>query len=113
MLGNRRYCYPLTITDFASRYLLTCEALLTTQEKFAFIEDQQVFLDEQGLGHHGTRAAGTGEPGDRRQEVEKQDDAQPLRLWRQDPLRAGGPSVMASDRRQPTVHCCARSRSVH
>jgi hypothetical protein len=25
MLGNRRYCYPLTITDFASRYLLTCE----------------------------------------------------------------------------------------
>ncbi len=74
---------------------------------------QQLFLDEQVLGHHGTRAAGTGEPGDRRQEVEKQDDAQPLRLWRQDPLRAGGPSVMASDRRQPTVHCCARSRSVH
>ena len=32
LLGNRRYCYPLTITDFASRYLLTCEALLTTQE---------------------------------------------------------------------------------
>ena len=30
LLGNRRYCYPLTITDFASRYLLTCEALLTT-----------------------------------------------------------------------------------
>src|SRR5687767_10393816 len=36
MLGDRRYCYPLTITDFASRYLLTCEALSTTQEKFAF-----------------------------------------------------------------------------
>jgi hypothetical protein len=33
---NRRYCYPLTITDFASRYLLTCEALSTTQEKFVF-----------------------------------------------------------------------------
>ena len=32
MLANRRYCYPLTITDFASRYLLTCEALSTTQE---------------------------------------------------------------------------------
>ena len=31
-LGNRRYCYPLTITDFASRYLLTCEALSTTRE---------------------------------------------------------------------------------
>ena len=23
-LGNRQYCYPLTITDFASRYLLAC-----------------------------------------------------------------------------------------
>ena len=31
LLGNRRYCYPLTITDFASRYLLACEALATTQ----------------------------------------------------------------------------------
>ncbi len=36
MLGDRRYCYPLTITDFASRYVLTCEALSTTQETFAF-----------------------------------------------------------------------------
>ena len=35
LLGNRKYCYPLTITDVASRYLLTCEALLTTQETFA------------------------------------------------------------------------------
>jgi len=31
-LGNRQYCYPLTITDFASRYLLACEALTTTRE---------------------------------------------------------------------------------
>ena len=23
MLANRRYCYPLTITDFATRYLIT------------------------------------------------------------------------------------------
>ena len=23
MLADRRYCYPLTITDFASRYLIT------------------------------------------------------------------------------------------
>src|SRR6185503_1290143 len=41
MLGDRRYCYPLTITDFASRYLLTCEALSTTQERFAFSVFQQ------------------------------------------------------------------------
>ncbi len=27
MLADRRYCYPLTITDFASRYLIACEAL--------------------------------------------------------------------------------------
>src|SRR5207237_8528094 len=43
MLGNRRYCYPLTITDFASRYLLTCEALLTTQERFAFTVFERTF----------------------------------------------------------------------
>jgi len=45
MLGNRRYCYPLTITDFASRYLLTCEALLTTQETFAFTVFEQTFKE--------------------------------------------------------------------
>jgi putative transposase len=48
--GNRRYCYPLTITDFASRYLLTCEALLTTQEKFAFTVFERTFK-EFGLPH--------------------------------------------------------------
>ena len=26
-LGNGRYCYPLTVTDHASRFLLLCEAL--------------------------------------------------------------------------------------
>lgn len=31
-LGNRDYCYPLTVTDHASRYLLMCEALETTRE---------------------------------------------------------------------------------
>jgi putative transposase len=45
MLGNRRYCYPLTITDFASRYLLTCEALSTTQEKFAFTVFDRTFKE--------------------------------------------------------------------
>jgi hypothetical protein len=44
-LANRRYCYPLTITDFASRYLLTCEALATTQEKFAFTVFDRVFKE--------------------------------------------------------------------
>jgi len=36
MLADRRYCYPLTITDFASRYLFACEALTTTKEVYAF-----------------------------------------------------------------------------
>jgi len=45
MLGDRRYGYPLTITDFASRYLLTCEALSTTQEKFAFTVFEQTFKE--------------------------------------------------------------------
>jgi hypothetical protein len=27
MLADRRYCYPLAITDCASRYIFTCEAL--------------------------------------------------------------------------------------
>ena len=45
MLGNRRYCYPLTVTDFASRYLLTCEALSTTQERFAFTAFDRTFRE--------------------------------------------------------------------
>lgn len=29
--GNGRYCYPLTVTDQASRFLLLCEALESTR----------------------------------------------------------------------------------
>ena len=36
LLTNHRYCYQLTITDFASRYLSACEALSTTQERYSF-----------------------------------------------------------------------------
>ena len=32
MLADGRYCYPLRITDFASRYLLRCDALGSAQE---------------------------------------------------------------------------------
>lgn len=31
-LGDGRYCYPLTVTDQVSRYLLACEALESTKE---------------------------------------------------------------------------------
>jgi putative transposase len=43
MLADHRYCYPLTISDFASRYLLSCEALSTTQEVYAFTVFERVF----------------------------------------------------------------------
>jgi putative transposase len=45
MLADRRYCYPLTITDFASRYLFACEALSTTKEVFAFTAFERVFKE--------------------------------------------------------------------
>jgi putative transposase len=45
MLTDRRYCYPLTITDFASRYLIACDALSTTKEAFAFRVFEQAFKD--------------------------------------------------------------------
>src|SRR5258706_10750741 len=32
LLGNKKYCYPLTVTDHASRYLLLFEALESTCE---------------------------------------------------------------------------------
>ena len=48
MLANRAYCYPLTVTDFASRYLLVCEALSTTKERYAITVFERLF-QERGL----------------------------------------------------------------
>src|SRR6201981_4036893 len=48
LLGNRQYCYPLTVTDHASRFLLTCEALSSTREKYAFTVFERLFR-ERGL----------------------------------------------------------------
>jgi len=45
MLADRRYCYPLTITDYASRYLVACEALHTTKEVYAFGVFERAFKD--------------------------------------------------------------------
>src|SRR5262249_13566889 len=45
MLADRRYCYPLTITDSASRYLLSCEALANTKALYAFSVFERVFKD--------------------------------------------------------------------
>lgn len=48
MLADRRYCYPLAIRDFATRYLFTCEAPGTTQEAYAFAVFERAF-EEFGL----------------------------------------------------------------
>ena len=47
-LGNKKYCYPLTVTDHASRYLLLCEALESTCESLAFTAFERLF-QERGL----------------------------------------------------------------
>lgn len=47
-LGNKQYCYPLTITDAVSRYLVGCEALQSTESKPAQAVFEQIFR-ERGL----------------------------------------------------------------
>jgi transposase InsO family protein len=47
-LGNGRYCYPLTVTDQASRFLLWCESLESTREDGVAAAFQQLFA-ERGL----------------------------------------------------------------
>ena len=48
MLASKSYCYPLTVTDYASRYLLACEALESNCELYAFHVFERVFK-ERGL----------------------------------------------------------------
>jgi putative transposase len=48
LLGNHHYCYPLTVTDHATRFLLACEALSSTQETYAFTVFERLFK-ERGL----------------------------------------------------------------
>ncbi|MFZ2158730.1 MAG: IS481 family transposase [Bradyrhizobium sp.] len=47
-LGSGRYCYPLTVTDHASRFLLLCEALESTREDPAITAFGRLFR-ERGL----------------------------------------------------------------
>jgi len=48
MLGDKRYCYPLTVTDHATCYLLLCEAMESNAEKPAFTAFERLFK-ERGL----------------------------------------------------------------
>ena len=48
MLGDKRYCYPLTVSDHASRYLFLCEAMESVKEQGAFTAFERLFK-ERGL----------------------------------------------------------------
>ncbi len=45
LLGNKRYCYPLTITDYKTRYLLACDALDSTKENYAITVFERTFQE--------------------------------------------------------------------
>jgi len=45
-LGNQRHCYPLTLSDVASRYVLACESLESVQAKHVFAIFEGVFKDK-------------------------------------------------------------------
>lgn len=47
-LKNKRYCYPLTISDYASRYLISCDAHDSTKLKDAIVTFEDAFK-EYGL----------------------------------------------------------------
>jgi transposase InsO family protein len=54
-LGNGQYCYPLTVTDHASRYLLMCEALESTREDTAITASEQLFVERGPALRHPLR----------------------------------------------------------
>ena len=44
-LGNKQYCYPLTVTDYFSRCLLLCEAMESNREESAFTAFERLFKE--------------------------------------------------------------------
>ncbi len=44
-MGNKHYCYPLTISDYRTRYLLACEGVTSTRSDFAFAVFEWVFKE--------------------------------------------------------------------
>ena len=45
MLGNKQYCYPLTISDYSTRYLIGCEGVKSTKADIAFTVFESAFRD--------------------------------------------------------------------
>ena len=58
MLGDKRYCYPLTVSDHASRYLLAIEALDSVKERGCFprIRENLSRVGSAGSDPHGQRS---------------------------------------------------------
>jgi hypothetical protein len=51
-LGNGSWCYPLTVTDHASRFVLLCKALETTREErigYKIYEPRHLVQEHNGL----------------------------------------------------------------
>jgi transposase len=44
MMADRSYCYPLTVTDYHSRFLLCCEGLQSTREVTALSVYEHLFM---------------------------------------------------------------------
>jgi len=44
-LGNQKYCYPLTISDYATRFLLACEGQESTKAIYAFSVFEETFKE--------------------------------------------------------------------
>ena len=47
-MGNMSYCYPLTLSDFVSRYVISCQALNSTEVNPCFAVFEEAF-QEYGL----------------------------------------------------------------
>ncbi|MDA0892289.1 MAG: DDE-type integrase/transposase/recombinase, partial [Proteobacteria bacterium] len=47
-LGDRKYCYPLTISDYATRYLLICDGQESTRMDLAYSVFERAF-EEYGI----------------------------------------------------------------
>lgn len=47
-MGNKEYCYPLTLSDFVSRFVISCEALSSTELEPCFAVFEEAFY-EYGL----------------------------------------------------------------
>ncbi len=45
MLGNKRYCYPLTVTDYCTRFLIGCEGLPSTRSALTYTVFERLFRD--------------------------------------------------------------------